>query len=75
MNRAEKDIEDLQEHKTWDTQCNARHSALDDKIGMIDQRTRSHGKALSGLQNFARWMLAKKEGLSLSEVNKIINGG
>jgi hypothetical protein len=75
VNRAEKDITELKDDKVWTTQCTALHGALNVKVEKLSVKADNHGKALGGLQNFARWILAKKEGLSLTEVNKIINGG
>lgn len=75
MTHAEKAITELKEHKVWDTQCRAQHTEFAGKIKKLNTASEGHGKALSGLQNFARWVLTKKEGLSLPEVNRIINGG
>jgi len=34
----------------------------------------SHSKCIHALENFVRWFLTCKEGLSLVEANKILNG-
>lgn len=43
-------------------------------IGKNQDIVASHSRCIRALENFARWFLTSKEGLPLSEVNKILNG-
>ena len=44
------------------------------ELEQLHAELESQGRRLDGVQNFARWYLTHESKLSLSEVNKIING-
>mgnify|MGYP001170114047 CR=1 FL=1 len=56
-------------------ECMERHEDMTEEVKQIKKQAEKHAKATTGLQNFARWMLIKKEGLSLIEAEKILNQG
>jgi hypothetical protein len=89
-NEVKNNKEDIDELKTWRmavegnpgnnsayirrNECADRHKAIEGQMKDIKNQCEKQAKATAGLQNFARWMLTKKEGLTLVEVDKIING-
>ena len=55
-------------------ECVERHKLLTKELKSIKEQNDKQVRATAGLQNFARWLLTKKEGLSITEVDQIING-
>lgn len=55
-------------------ECAARTNEIREEIGGLRREFKTQGRRLVGLQSFARHLLTK-EGLSLSEVNDILDGG
>lgn len=55
-------------------ECDERTQGIEKEIRSVKRQIESHGESIKGVQNFARWILTKKEGLDLVEVNKILNG-
>lgn len=46
----------------------------DDKFGLISSEMKEHHSSIRALENFARWWM-QKEGLTIGEINSILNKG
>ena len=55
-------------------ECATQTSGIKEEIGALADRFAMQDRRLTGLQNFARYLLITKEGLSLTEVNDMLNG-
>lgn len=57
-----------------DRDCTRRVDAMGNSIASIVEKVVEQGKSIKGIQNFARhWM--QREGMTIVEINRIINGG
>jgi len=48
-------------------ECERKHESLDEKLDCLETKAKA-------FENFARWYLTSKEGMSLDEVNRILKG-
>ena len=55
-------------------ECETQQVNVRNELGHIKRKVEKCEHAIGGLQNYARYQL-NKEGLTLVEINKIINGG
>lgn len=55
-------------------ECDQRTLVIGEQIEHIKKKIDRQGKATKSLENFARYMLIRKEGLSIVEVEDILNG-
>lgn len=55
------------------SECNEKTEAISEKIGHLVKKIDSQGGNIKSFQNFARYMLTK-EGLTIVEVEEILNG-
>lgn len=60
---------------TRKVECDKRHEDITKEFVILKKESANHGEKLTGLQNFARYMLQKEGGLSLKEVNDILGNG
>lgn len=57
------------------TECKETRDRIENSIGALDETVTTQGECIQRLENFARWQLTTKEGLSLSEANDILENG
>ncbi len=57
------------------TECKERTDRIESSIGVLDETVTTQAESIQRLENFARWQLTTKEGLSLSEANDILENG
>jgi hypothetical protein len=55
-------------------ECDDRKLFVSEELAELRTQIEQQAKATKGLQNFARWQLTNKDGLSLIEADQIING-
>lgn len=55
-------------------ECDERSENIQVNIDHLKRKIDDQAKATKRLENFARWMLSKKEELDIVEVSKILNG-
>lgn len=56
------------------SECDVRERVVTKEIEDTKHEVELLRMSLKGIQNFTRWILTTKEGLGLSEVNKILEG-
>lgn len=56
------------------SECVERTKIIGEQIEHVKKKIDNQGRAIKGFENFARYFLTKREGLSLVEVEKILNG-
>lgn len=57
------------------SECSEISKDLKNEICKVKKSVEEQAKELNKVQNFARWFLIEKEGMSLKEVNEVLNGG